>query len=439
MRPDVQYWESFLRVAQRPVTLFAATLAMAFLPVLPSPGAVAADLAGSCCSDLEGRVAELEATVARKGNRKVSLTVAGQVNKAILFWDDGFERNAYVVGNKNDQTHFDIIGHTHFAPGWVSGFELTLRVRDDLSDDVDQGNSNGSREPFDLWHAYWFIESDGLGKISLGRASRVSDTAPENDLSETAVSGYAGMQDLIGAFRLLRTDGLLLGRTWGDVINHFNGDTANIARYDTPEFAGFVASASWGEDDIWDVGLTYEGDGAGFKLAASLAYTEATDGDFLFGDRSTLVGSAAILHESSGFNALVSAGEMQFDGRPITASGGNILPSEASFLYAKIGWIANLNGLGATAFYGEYGIFENLLQTLVVPAAPPGANAQVTSGSDAGIWGLGVVQHIEAADMQIYLGYRRYAMGLEAQAGATAPVIAFENFHTVIVGSKIAF
>ena len=39
--------------------------------------ASAADLGGDCCGDLEERIAELEATAARKGNRKVSLEVSG--------------------------------------------------------------------------------------------------------------------------------------------------------------------------------------------------------------------------------------------------------------------------------------------------------------------------------------------------------------------------
>lgn len=43
--------------------------------------AAAADLGGDCYADLEERVAELEATTARKGNRKVSLEVSGQVTK----------------------------------------------------------------------------------------------------------------------------------------------------------------------------------------------------------------------------------------------------------------------------------------------------------------------------------------------------------------------
>ena len=53
------------------------------------PSAKAADLGGDCCADLEERVAELEATTARKGNRKMSLTITGQVNRMIMFWDDG--------------------------------------------------------------------------------------------------------------------------------------------------------------------------------------------------------------------------------------------------------------------------------------------------------------------------------------------------------------
>jgi hypothetical protein len=39
--------------------------------------AKAADLGGDCCADLEDRVAELEATTVRKGNKKVSVQIYG--------------------------------------------------------------------------------------------------------------------------------------------------------------------------------------------------------------------------------------------------------------------------------------------------------------------------------------------------------------------------
>src|SRR5690242_20778304 len=41
--------------------------------VMSSHPAKAADLGGDCCADLEERVAELEATTVRKGNKKVSV------------------------------------------------------------------------------------------------------------------------------------------------------------------------------------------------------------------------------------------------------------------------------------------------------------------------------------------------------------------------------
>ena len=47
--------------------------------------ASAADLGGNCCADLEERIAELEATTARKGNRKVSLTISGWVAEQVMF------------------------------------------------------------------------------------------------------------------------------------------------------------------------------------------------------------------------------------------------------------------------------------------------------------------------------------------------------------------
>ncbi len=60
--------------------------ALSFAAMQP---ALAADIGSECCADLEVRIAELEATAARKGNRKVSLTISGYVAQELTFWDDG--------------------------------------------------------------------------------------------------------------------------------------------------------------------------------------------------------------------------------------------------------------------------------------------------------------------------------------------------------------
>ena len=71
--------------------LVAAGLLAGGMSISSSTSAFAADLGGNCCADLEERIAELEATTARKGNRKVSLTVSGWVGQQVMFWDDGGE------------------------------------------------------------------------------------------------------------------------------------------------------------------------------------------------------------------------------------------------------------------------------------------------------------------------------------------------------------
>src|SRR4029434_10058131 len=75
------------------------------------PSAKAADLGGDCCADLEERVAELEATTARKGNRKVSLTITGSVNRSVLWWDDSHMSRAYYgLDNSNFSSRLGFLG-----------------------------------------------------------------------------------------------------------------------------------------------------------------------------------------------------------------------------------------------------------------------------------------------------------------------------------------
>jgi len=61
--------------------------------------------------DLEERVAELEATTVRKGNKKVSLTLSGWVVKSTNWWWDGVESNMYVGGKGTTlSSHFQLSG-----------------------------------------------------------------------------------------------------------------------------------------------------------------------------------------------------------------------------------------------------------------------------------------------------------------------------------------
>ena len=153
--------------------------------------ASAADLGGNCCADLEERIAELEATTARKGNRKVSLTISGWVSQQVMWWDDGRERNVYVTdtGSVSIGTHVKFSGQATIVPGWSAGYVLNLEpIQNDLLL-VDQGHDNGvsgnamalvanggslgaglgfNNSGVAVESSYWFVRSDHLGQ-GIGR------------------------------------------------------------------------------------------------------------------------------------------------------------------------------------------------------------------------------------------------------------------------------
>jgi hypothetical protein len=108
--------------------------------------AQAADLGGDCCADLEERIAELEATTARKGNRKVSLTISGWVSEAVFWWDDGTEQNAYVATNALEQDRFKLSGEAKIADGWSAGYTIEIGIVGAPSNKLDQDHGTNSTD-----------------------------------------------------------------------------------------------------------------------------------------------------------------------------------------------------------------------------------------------------------------------------------------------------
>ena len=140
-----------------------------------SSNAFAADLGGDCCADLEERVAELEATTARKGNRKVSLQIYGQVNTAVMFWDNGEESNVYVVDNDISSTRFGFKGKAKITSDWSAGFKTEIETQSADSNVVDEDNDDNFN--IGLRKAEWYLKSKRLGKMSVGQGGFASDGA----------------------------------------------------------------------------------------------------------------------------------------------------------------------------------------------------------------------------------------------------------------------
>ena len=162
--------------------------------------AKAADLGGDCCADLEERVAELEATTVRKGNKKVSVTLSGWVIKSMNWWDDG-HTSSFAVGDKDYDlgSRFAITGSATIAPGWSGGFNMTViapgsvfGIRSNQIDEFQGVDGDlfglGTFGVIDTLYSYIFIKSDTWGTLNWGHLSPASDNpAVLADISGTVI------------------------------------------------------------------------------------------------------------------------------------------------------------------------------------------------------------------------------------------------------------
>jgi len=269
--------------------------------------AQAADLGGNCCADLEERVAELEATTARKGNRKVSLQIYGQVSESVIWWNDGAESNTYVQENNAIQNRLGVQGSAKINSDWSAGYKLEMQIRAYRSSAANQlslGASNNVTIPayntqsITIREANWYLRSNTYGTITVGRTADAA--VGTGSISLVNPDGFAGPNaGMANAGFFLRRAGTvgnagLSGRTWGNTAFLPNGDgpfpfdyatTNSQVKYTSPFFlgqtksSGFQFSANWGADDAWATALRYVEDFGTFRFAAGASFAAFSNPD----------------------------------------------------------------------------------------------------------------------------------------------------------------
>lgn len=372
-----------------------ATLALA---AAFATNASAADLGGDCCADLEERVAELEATTARKGNRKVSLEVYGQVTTAVMWWDDGQESNVYVVDPQTSNTRFGLRGKAAITSDVEAGYNIELAWQMADATKVTKDDDKGVDNP-EFRQAHWYISSKTWGKIRVGFADMASSGIAEIDLSNASLadgmsSSQAGAAIMSGMF------------VNGMFFENFEFNRQNTVRYDTPTMAGFVFSAAWGEDDLWDVALRYAGEHGGFKIAGGIAYGEDTDEGVAERTIEVLNGGGSIMHLDTGLFVTANGGQRRYE----DAVGG-----DDTFWFVSGGVERKWFTLGKTTLFGM------------------GGGEKARDDDEVKFWGLGAVQTIDAAAMDLYISYRHY----ELSGALKDPRL--DEFDTIVGGGRIRF
>jgi hypothetical protein len=417
---------------------FALAAAAGLLLSVAMTPAKAADLGGGCCADLEERVAELEATTARKGNRVVSLQIYGQVNKALLIWDDGVDSDAYIVDNQLASSRVGLKGKAQISQGVSAGYNIELEIADAQSAAVnnvsnrvkdkqgDDYNLTGSTsDTLILRQNNFWIENEKLGRLTVGHQSVASAGAFDVVVSN---SGQTSAQVIGNSFAVREggaSNGGLLTH-WVDNLGNPASNDNDVVRYDSPSIYGFILSAAWGDNDYADVALRFKKDFGAVRLAAALAYM--WDGQYgtSRGDNETFGGSISAMHVPTGLYASFQASHREYD---VLAGQKDM---EKSMWYVQAGIERKMLPYGLTTIYGDYGHFETEQSAA---GAFSGLGLRSTD-YEATRWGFGVNQKIDAAAMDIYARASFYSFD-DNNAGANH--VSPDDMTMVVIGSKISF
>lgn len=419
----------------------------------------AADFGGDCCADLEERVAELEATTVRKGNRKVSLKISGHIGHQVMWWDDGSQSDTYFGDGGNIYSRFRFTGSAKITPSLTAGFTYEFGINNNAIGSMNQGNGGddlGECQNSCLRDSTVWLRHSQLGMVKIGQGSTATDNLILIDLGKRSSAATADTALYNGGFMLRDGAGTLLDGTWGNAIRgHEPFDTSrrNHVLYETPTLAGFTVQAAIAEDNYWDVALRYAGEFAGFRVAFGVGYQEDSEfnkpgatistttgalgsGGLTAGATSVLCtsncdmkstdikGSASILHVSSGLFLTGAAGSRELDGGSVAYTGPDL-----KWWYLSGGISKNFFGIGNTVLFGEYIDSEGgLEQANFIGGTAAWADTEVTQ------WGVGLTQHLDAAAMELFVTYKNYQLDGIYKNTATS-----SDFQTVIAGTRINF
>ena len=269
--------------------------------------------------------------------------LSGQLNRALMFADDGVQSDSFFVDNDNSSTRLRLTGTGQVTPGLKAGAILEVEYQSSPSNLVTFADRDAAAPSLDERYVDIFFEG-GLGKVSLGQGDGAANGGVEVDLSGTSVAHYADISAIGGALAF-RAAGGAAGPTMAGVLSQQDFESRyDRIRYDTPAFAGVTLGLSLGAKDSRDVreaALRYSGDfGARGKLAAALGWSneDAPAG----GVEDETVGGSASWLAPGGIS--LTFGHTQ---REVSAS------REGKFTYFKVGYQAGKHAVSVDYALGD--------------------------------------------------------------------------------------
>jgi len=336
-----------------------------------------------------------------------TVTLYGQFNPAILSVDDGVTTDTDIVDSAHSNSRAGLLLAQPLDQGLL-GFNLEFGLGLPQSSAFSQTN----QPTFDWTRANirkvdFSFQTSTSGKFYLGQGSMASDGTADTDLSGTTLVLYSGIGDTAGSYRFRTTGGALSDVTISAATPNYDGGRLVRLRYDTPELgeSGITVSVAAGEefldaasdDRVYDLGVFYSGQFGGARLAAALGLSRLDRPGAA--SQETLAGSISVLWDS-GFNLGLAAGSREDAG---------------AYVYGKIGYIGDWWRAGSTALAADFYQGEDTTR----------------QGARTEVLGLGIVQSVDALNLEAYAGYRVYDYA--------DPAARYQAISSVLAGARWRF
>lgn len=344
------------------------------------------------------------------GASSVETEWSGNVNRAVLWTDDGRETNLHLVDNEASNTKLRWVAKSAVSGETTVGGKIEMGLVNSGSAVVWQNMKVDDGKSFTTRHADMWIENSSWGKFSMGHGSMATDGSTEADKSGASMMVYASFTDLAGGTRF-HTKGsqaaVVTGDPMvGDYFGQTDGGRASRLRYDTPSMNGFSASASY-KANHWDLGVNYDGDFDTVEFTAALGYARAQK-------EKHFMGSASLLHKDTGLSLTLAGSKNALDENHYSGTyAGRTDDPRASYL--GLGWTTSIWNCGHTNFGAGY--FH-------------GKNAAANKDKAKG-WGLGVVQNLDKLSTDAYVGWHNYDL---KKTGTD-----YDKINAVMVGFNFTF
>lgn len=269
---------------------------------------------------------------------------SGQINRAVMWADNGNDSELFHVDNDNSSTRFRIIGSEQVNDSVKIGVVWESEFQSNASNNVDIGQESDGSADFKerKMEVYFGVP---FGKITIGQGDGAANGTSEMDLSGTNVIMYSGVNNTAGSIQFRDSDDTPITPI-DDTRSNFDGLSSNDRlRYDTPKFGGIGLSVSSTNGGAYELAARYSSELNGFgKIAAAIGYVDTadrTDPEY------TQVGGSLSWLHASGINLTVAYGTRDIDEAD----------TDPVNYYGKLGYKFDIHVIAV-----EYGLTEDLAQ-----------------------------------------------------------------------------